>query len=275
MKRMKLHVRMLAALTIAGWSLAPIASLKAQQVTSPQAVAAMQKAAQDGKYLFIYFWKQEDRQTESMQTVFQQTTGEMAEVADAIRVQITDPGNAAIVKQFGVDRAPMPLALAVAPNGAVTRGLPVSFEAQQLRDAIVSPGTAATLKAMQDRKLVLLCVQPAGDATAFPGALELTRDQRFAASTQIVNIDPTEASEHSFLKSLGVEPSASDGTMVVLTPPGQAVATFAKHASKEQIVEKLTALSSACCPDGQCGPGGQCAPGQQCCPGGNCAPAQK
>ncbi|KLU05592.1 hypothetical protein RISK_002224 [Rhodopirellula islandica] len=273
MKRMNLHVRGIAALALAAICLAPVTAraespLPTHSVSGP-AGAAMQKASQEGKYLFVYFWKQNDEQTQLMQGVFQQATTKMSDVADAISVQITDPNNAGVVKQFGVSRAPMPLALAIAPNGAVTGGLPVTFQEQQLRDAIVSPATATCLKAMQDRKLVLLCVKRDTNAVAFQGAHALTQDERFAASTQIVNVDPTDASEQSFLQSLKVDVSAGKGVMVVLTPPGQPVATFAENATKDEIVERLTAASSACCPDGQC------APGQQCCPGGNCAPAAK
>ncbi|MEO9590441.1 hypothetical protein [Rhodopirellula bahusiensis] len=280
MKRLNLPARGIAALALATICLAPTSSTRAQELTSTSAAsgpagAAMQKAAREGKYLFVYFWQHNDEQTQTMQGVFQQAVGGMTDVANSVSVQITDPSNAAIVKQFGISRAPMPLALVLAPNGAVTGGLPLKFSEQQLREAIVSRGTATCLKAMQDRKLVLLCVKRNADASSFRGAHDLTRDERFAASTQIVNLDPSDVSEQSFLQSLKVDPSASSGVMVVLTPPGQPVATFAENVTKDQIVERLTEASSSCCPGGQCSPDGTCAPGQQCCPGGNCAPAAK
>ncbi|QDV13093.1 hypothetical protein CA51_29790 [Rosistilla oblonga] len=275
MKRTKSHVRTLAALTLAACSLAGTTPVTAQQTTSASTVAAgpadaaLHNAARDGKYLFVYFWKQNDQQTQSMQGVFDQATGRMTDVANAIRVNITDPSNASIVEKFGVSRAPMPLSLAIAPNGAVTQGLPVSFNENQLREAVVSQGTADCLKAMQDRKLALLCVKENVDSAAFQGARELTQDERFAASTQIVNIDPTDASEQSFLQSLKVDASAGNGVLVVMTPAGQPVATIAENATKDQIIQRLTAVSTSCCPDGKC------APGQQCCPDGNCAPSKK
>ncbi|TWT74350.1 hypothetical protein [Allorhodopirellula solitaria] len=281
MKRRNLQVQVTVALTMAAIGFAAPTSVQAQQFTSAKAgsaspaVTAMETASSQGKYLFVYFWKQNDQPTQSMQGIFQEATGRMADEADAISVQITDPSNAAIVKQFGVSRAPMPLALAIAPNGAVTAGLPVSFSEQQLREAIVSHGTAACLKAMQDRKTVLLCVKHRTGPNAFQGAQELTLDKRFAASTQIVEVDPADSAERKFLQSLEIDSTSENGVMVVLTPPGQRVATFAEHATKAQIVERLTELSSACCPGGQCGPDGTCAPGQECCPGGNCPPAKK
>ena len=278
MKRNNWRVRAAVALTMAALCIAQSASIQAQQFTTTSAVsagpgiAAMQKAARDGKYLFVYFWKQNDQQTQSMQGVFQDATGKMAKVADAVAVQITDPEYGPIVKQFGVSRAPMPLVLAIAPNGAVTKGLPVSFNEQQLQDAMVSHGTATCLKALQDRKLVLLCVKNQAGPNTFQGVHEFAQDPRFATSSQIVTIDAADPSEEGFLQSLKVNPAGNKGVTVVLTPPGQPVATFTEDASKDQIVERLTASSSSCCPGGKCGPGGQCGPGQQCAPGQKCGP---
>ncbi len=275
MKRLNSSARYVAALAMAaiGFALAPMAS--AQQFTSTPAVSvssgatAMQTAAQEGKYLFVYFWKTNDRQTQLMQGVLQDTVGKMMDTAATVSIQITDPSHATIVKQFGVSRAPMPLVLAIAPNGAITKGLPVTFDAQQLRDAVVSTGTANCLKALQDQQLVLLCVKHEMDAHAFQGARALLQDARYSASSQMVTIDPADPSEQAFLRSLNVDPSANKGVTVVLTPPGQPVATFAESATKDEMVAKLTSLSSSCCPDGKC------APGQQCCPGGKCPPAAK
>src|SRR5208283_2699955 len=59
-----------------------------------------------------------------------------------------------------LSRAPMPLVLAVAPNGAVTGAIPLKLTEAQVGQAFVSPIAAQCLKAVQSRKLVLLCVQP-------------------------------------------------------------------------------------------------------------------
>ena len=275
MKRLNLPVPCVAVLTLATICFAQTPRTYAQQLTPTPAVsasagsAAMQKASQDGKYLFVYFWKQNDQQTQSMQGVFQDALGKMTNTADAISVQVTDPSNTEIVNKFGVSRAPMPLVLAIAPNGAITKGLPISFNEQQLQEAVVSVGTANCLKALQDQKLVLLCVKHEMDTNAFQGTRALLKDARYSASSQMVTIDPADKSEQTFLQSLKVDPLASDGVTVVLTPPGQPVATFPESATRDQMVEKLTSLSSSCCP------GGKCAPGQKCCPGGKCPPAAK
>jgi hypothetical protein len=266
-----------AAFTVAVAVIASSPSVHAQQLASTSAarpspgIDALQQAARDGKYLFVFFWKQNDQQTQSMQGVFQDATRKMTSVADSTAVQITDPENAPIVKQFAVSRAPMPLVVAIAPNGAVTKGLPVSFNEKQLQDAIVSRGTATCLKALQDRKLVLLCVKNDIGSSAFEGVHQFAQDSRFAAASEIVSVSAADPSEEAFLRSLKIDPAGHKSLAVVLTPPGQPVATFAENATKDQIVERLTAASSSCCPGGKCGPGG-CGPGQKCGPGQVCGP---
>ena len=254
---------MLAALCLACPAVTGAERLPATPaVSTSRGITAMENAARGGKYLFIYFWKQNDRQTKSMYGVFQNATGKMAEAADAVSVNITDPKEGSIVERFDVSRAPMPLVLAVAPNGAVTKGMPVSFDEKQLQEALVSQGTAACLKALQDRKVVLLCVQSQAAPNAFQGVRDFVADPRFAASAEIVTVDSTDQAEAAFLRSLQVDPRRDDGVTVLLAPPGKPVAKFASAVTKEQIVARVTASSSSCCPGGQCGPDGQCGPGQ-------------
>ncbi|QDV62680.1 hypothetical protein [Crateriforma conspicua] len=275
MKRTTITTRLLAAFTAAVLCLVSADPIQAATDSASEsfpegpAGVAMRNAAAKGKYLFVYFWKQADQPTQTMRAVFEKATAQMNDVADAISVRITDAGNADIVKKFDVSRAPMPLALAIAPNGAITRGLPVKFDDQQLKEAVVSRGTSHCLKAMQDRKLVLLCVKHQTGPNDFPGAYEFTQDERYSAASQIVRIDPSDSSEHGFLQSLKIDPSADQGVMVVMSPPGQPVATFTADATKDQIIKRLAAASASCCPGGQCGPG------ESCCPGGNCEPAAK
>jgi len=244
--------------------LAFLGRLNAQRLpaTAPasRGLAAMQTAASHGKYLFIYFWKQNDQQTQSMYGVFQGTTGKLSQAADAVSVNINDSKERPIVDKFDVSRAPMPLFLAVAPNGAVTKGIPVSFTEKQLKEALVSRGTAGCLKALQERKMVLLCVQGQTAPNAFQGVREFAADPRFASSSQIVTIDATDQSEFGFLKSLQVDPRRDSGATILLAPPGQPVAKFAGTVTKEQIVARVTASSSGCCPGGKCGPGQKCGP---------------
>jgi hypothetical protein len=234
-----------------------IASRTKMQSTS-KALAAMEAAANNGKHLFIFFWNANDKQSQAMYEVFQSTMKKWGESTDSIGINVTDPNEKPVVHKFGVSRAPMPLVLALAPNGAITKGFPVKFDENQLREGFVSPCTAKCLKCLQNNKLVLLCVQ--NEKTEFTqvamtAAWGFKADAQYAQATEIVTLNPEDQGETKFLQDLKVDPYTSQAVTVVLAPPGKPVATFVGAVTKEQIVAKVQAGP---CADGKCGPGGCC-----------------
>jgi hypothetical protein len=168
-----------------------------------------------------------------------------------------------LVTKFGIDRSPVPLVLAFAPNGAITKGLPVKFDEKQLFQAFVSPGTANCLKALQARKLVLLSVQSRSpdvrEVSLQQGVADFASDPRYASATEIVVIDPADPAETSFLQDLQVDPRTATSVTVFMAPPGSVVGKFDGAVTKEQLVAKLQTAQSNPCAGGKCGPGG-CGP---------------
>ena len=249
----------------------PAAAEPSGQETAPAArqpsrgMAVIEAAARSNKYLFIFFWKENDENARSMYGVFQSAMGKWAGSADSLGIQITDPNEKPIVDRFGVSRAPMPLVVALAPNGAVTKGFPVKFTEGQLRQAFVSPCTARCMKAMQDRKLVLLCVQNRStqlNQAAWKGVQDFKADPRFGRATEVVHLDPSDGAEATLLKGLQVDPRTPTAVTVLLAPPGGPIAKFTGAVTGDQIVAKVASAQSGPCAGGKCGPGG-CGPKKQ------------
>ena len=192
-------------------------------------MAATKQAADAGKYLFVFFSKTEDDQTLAMRKVFDKAMEKTADRAHSVAVNITDTSEKAIVDKFDLGRAPMPLVLAIAPNGAITGGFPTKFEEQQLLDAFATPGTEKVMKSLQEGNLVFVCVQndktKSNDA-AMRGVRDFKADARFASATEIVTLDPSDKREASFLKDLKVSPDTAEAVTVFVVPPGRAVARF-------------------------------------------------
>jgi hypothetical protein len=218
---------------------------------------AIEKAAAAGKYTFVFFYSDDGEATQSRRAAFREVMGRIADRAVPLEVDTTDPGETRIVNRFGVSRAPMPLVLAVAPNGAITGGFPQEFEEAQLLGAFASPCEEKSLKALQERKVVLLCVQNGNtklNGDAMKGVQDFKADPNFGPSTEIVTLDPADPSESEFLKMLQVAPQTASAVTVCLVPPGQAVARFTGETRKETIVAALS--SGGGCGPGGCGPSG-------------------
>lgn len=225
-------------------------------------MAAMEKAAEANKYLFALFRKADDSQTSAMRAALKGAMEEVADRANLVEVDVTAPSEKAIVDKFDLTRAPMPLILAIAPNGAITGGFPTEVDKQKLLDAFASPSTEKCMKQLQDNRLVFLCVQNGNTKSndeAMKGVRDFKEDARFAHATEIVMLDPTDTAEAGFLKDLQVDPKTETAVTVFLAPPGTPVAMYEGATSKDELVTTLQKASSACGPGGVCGPGG-CAP---------------
>ena len=242
---------------------------KEQPKTSPAPVsegpgkgmAAIKRAADAGKYLFVFFSKTDDDQTLAMRKVFDKAMEKVADRAQSVAVNITDASEDALVEKFDLSRAPMPLVLAMAPNGAITGGFPNKFDEQQLLDAFATPGTEKVMKSLQDGKLVFVCVQngktKSNDA-AMAGVRDFKADSRFAHATEIVTLDPSDKKEAGFLTDLKVPADAAEATTVFVVPPGQAIGKIEGATNKDSFIQLLSKANTGCGPGG-CGPGG-CGP---------------
>jgi len=228
---------------------------------SGKGMAAIKQAADAGKYLFLFFSKADDDQTLAMRKVFDKAMEKVADRAQWIAVNASDPSEKAVVDKFDVNRAPLPLVLAVAPNGAITGGFPAKFEEQQLLDAFATPGTEKVMKPLQDGKLVFVCVhndKTKSNDAAMQGVRDFKNDARFASETEIVTLDPTDKREASFLTSLRVSAETAEAVTVFVVPPGQAIGKLEGATNKDALVELLSKANTGCGPGG-CGPGG-CGP---------------
>jgi hypothetical protein len=220
---------------------------------------------QNQQYLFLFFYKDKNERTEQSERIFDQTISALDTPTQAFKVNINDPNQKTLIAKYGLERAPMPMALVVAPSGAVTGGFPYTFTVEQLKSAIVSPGVAAVLNGLQNRKLVFLAIQNSGtqsNESALRGVQDMQQDPRFANAIEIIRLDPTDQKEQLFLNQFGVNVYASQAQTVFLAPPGDKINTYVGATNKEQFVSDLQKAVSGCCPGGCC-PGG-------CCPGGRC-----
>jgi hypothetical protein len=221
--------------------------------------AALAEAAKRQQHLFVLVYKQDDAATQAVRQTLGAALAKQGGRAARVELLATDPAEKPLIDQWGLSRAPMPLVLAVAPNGAVTGGFPLKLTEQDVAGAFVSPATAACLKAMQSRKLVLLCVQPPGVTEVPAGVREFKADEQYSPVTEVVTVRGDDPAEADLCKSLQLKPTATTVTSF-FAPPSNLLGTFEGAVTKQQLVEKLKAGGGCCCPGGKCGPGGCCAP---------------
>jgi SAM-dependent methyltransferase len=220
--------------------------------------AAMQQAASANKYLFAFFYEKDDDATRAARKTFDNAVKKITAAAESVAVDRNDPAWREVVAKFAVDRAPMPLVLAIAPNGAVTGGFKAAdLTEQRLGDAVASPAMQQCLKALQERKLVFVCLQNGqtkANEAAMKGVNEFRADPQFAAAAEIVKVDPADAREAKLVGQLKVDPKAKTANTALLAPPGMLVTSVEGATSKADLEAALKKAASSC------------APGSGCCP---------
>lgn len=220
---------------------------KAQPAGPSQAQQVLESAADAQKYTFIVFYKDNGPATGAMAQAVKRAVEMRANRATLAFVNATDPAEKAIVKRFDVSRAPMPLTVAVAPNGAMTSLMPKKVSEDEIEKAFVSPVSAHCLKSMQDGRLVFVCVQSTPQPSTPQGVSAFCADPQFKDRAVVIPIHSGNLAEADFLRQL----EAEDPMTVFLAPPGVLVGKFGPEATKAQLAAALH-KAGKCCDDENC-----------------------
>lgn len=220
--------------------------------------AALRQAGADGKYALLCLWRGDAAETQAFRSRFAAAAAPVAARAVTVEVGFDDPASLPLVRRLKLERAPLPLVLAVAPNGAVTRAFP-QIPAEGFAAAFVGPAFAACLKAMQDGRIAVVSV---GNATLAGSAETRTVADAFAAQPSLAAIctvvaaDPAAAAEAELFKALGLPASTDKALIALVVPPGRLLGSFSHPVSREQLDAALAkAMSGGCgpwCGDSAC-----------------------
>jgi hypothetical protein len=216
------------------------------------AASSIAAPAQPLKFKFLLFWKENSANvqqiTETLKAASVRRPGHM----EWSSVNVADAANQLLVERYQVSRAPMPLVLCVASNGAITGAYVRQFNEAAVERAIVTPAMADVTKALQDKKIVLLHIKPNAQSPLPFGAAEFAADPSFQARTTIVNLLATDPAETRFLTDMKVTAEdVRDPMLVVMAPPAVLVGKFAATTTKDQIAAQLHAAGK-CCDDPNC-----------------------
>lgn len=240
-------------------SLALAAPAGAQQAQPPQqlqqapskAQAALSQAAEAGKYTFVLFYKQNDAATNAMNTTIQQSLAKYKEAATLTFVYVGDPAEQALVAKYDVARAPMPMAVAIAPNGALTGLYPLKLEPMHVDNAFVTPTMMQAMKALQENKLVFVTVQGSGTPTTPTALQEFAADPHFNTRMVSLTMKATDPAEARFVAEMEIDARTQATQLSLLAPPGVLVGKFSPTTPKNTIAAAI-AEAGKCCDDPNC-----------------------
>ena len=237
------------ALTVGGFG---ISRSHAADGSASGVQEVLNQSAQQMKYTLIVFSTQDDAATQSMAQTVKDGVAKRSDWATLTFVQMNNPAEKAVVERFNVGRAPAPLTLAVAPNGAVTGVFVKTISDDRIASAFVTRTKADCMKSLQQGKLVLVCVNPVQPA-AFPQAVQdFQTDPQFKDRIAVVSMQANDPKEAPFVSEMQLTAAeASNSTTVFLAPPGVLVGKFDASATQERMAAALH-KAGQCCDDPKC-----------------------
>lgn len=214
--------------------------------------ATLQQAQQAGKFTFVVFYRDNSPQTQKMLQAVQQTVANRGQQTTMAAASVTAPEGQAMAEQFNVSRAPMPITVAVAPNGAVTGLFPRQVAKANLDAAVVPPVMMECMKQLQDQKLVFVCLTQSEQAAVPAGVRALQLDSQFKDRMALVALNVQNTAEARLMQQLKVDVNQVQGPYAALiAPPGVLVGHFNGTSSADQIAAAIH-KAGQCCEDPNC-----------------------
>ncbi|MBA2116132.1 hypothetical protein [Bremerella alba] len=212
----------------------------------------LQQSQQAGKFTFIVFYRDNSPQTQKMLQAVQQTVANRGQQMTMGVASVSSPDGQAMAEQFNVTRAPMPITVAVAPNGAVTGLFPRQVAKANLDAAVVSPVMMECMKQLQDQKLVFVCLTQSEQAAVPAGVRALELDPQFKDRMALVALNVQNTAEARLMQQIKVDANQVQGPYAALiAPPGVLVGHFNGTSSAEQIAAAIH-KAGQCCEDPNC-----------------------
>jgi len=213
---------------------------------------ALDKNAKENTFTFIVFYKEDSAATRAMLNITRESTTNRAECSAVVIANANDPAERELVERFGIGRAPMPLTVAVAPNGAITGVFAKSLNAQHIETAIVTPTMARCMKSLQSQKLVFVVASHDDKPQVPQGVRALQKDPLFKDRIELTGLRLDDPAETRFINQMKIDAAKVNGPYAVLiAPPGVLVGHFDATATDKSIAAAIH-KSGQCCDDPNC-----------------------
>lgn len=224
----------------------------AQSPKEVRVATAVPAVSHSPKFRLILFWKEDNATTREMTDALQRAVAQRSQRAECISVNVNDASQRPIVDRYHAERAPMPMVLCVAPNGAVTGGITRQITDEAIEKVLVTPAMTEATKALQDKRIVVIHTKRDPRIALPAGAAGFVADPAFKERTTVVNVGLDDPVEARFVKEMEFKPEeVSDSMVVVLAPPGVLVGKYQGTVTADTIAADLHAAGK-CCNDPNC-----------------------
>ena len=210
------------------------------------------QSSQAEKFTFVMFHRDNSDATRDFYQQLQTGLSTYTDKAALTTARVDDPAEKMLVERFGIARAPMPMAVVVAPNGAVTGLFPRAITSDQISAAIVPPTMMHCMKELQSQKLVFVCLTRSERVDVPQGVRDVQQLPQFKDRISLVGMRLDDPAEARFYQQMKLEPNRVNGPYAVLiAPPGALIGHFNALSNVDQIAAAIH-KAGQCCEDANC-----------------------
>ena len=219
-------------------------------VTAPIAdknlVDEVSKVNADGKYAFVLFYSDDNENAARLRKTVESVKGKLEPKAHFLEAKISAPSSRHYVQKYNLDRAPMPLLMAFAPNGVALRALQAGCSAEDIEKSFVSPKTAEVFKAIQEGENTLLLFGNDGLEGFRDSLLSANKVALVWPNLRIIVVDPTDPEEKNLLEQSKVSSETNRSVLLVLSTTGTIGARIEGKVTEKEITDAIGACRSQC-----------------------------
>lgn len=218
-----------------------------QEEISP-ARKAICRAGRENRFLFLFFYEKGSDKSDRMAKVIEEARGRFNDRVDVVKIDINDGREIDIIREYRIWQAP--ITLVMAPNGIITAGSDESVTLEELEQALISPTTVKVIGALQQHRVIFLLVQNKDTAYSKEN-LKTVHDVAdiLRKSVRVIEVDPRDKEEESFLRQIEVKPHISHSITLVISPTGGIGDRFKGKVTNKDLFasfKKVIAQKSGC-----------------------------
>ncbi len=196
----------------------------------------------------LFYDKTDSAAYQSMDSTAKQFAKDNSRRVVLREVAADSAGAASLVEKYRLLRAPMPLLLVFAPNGAITRGYAQKVELAKLQTSLVGPVEQKLIKYMQQRKPVVIRIPsktPQENADFNTVITDFEKLRGF--KPEVLEVIALSKDDKKLEEKYGLSLYSGKAQTVVLTTAGTVAGSFSGKVSAEDISEALKNAGSSCC----------------------------
>jgi hypothetical protein len=233
-----------------------VASLAAVLAIAPVADAGamddIATANQKGQVVFLVVTQAGARNLEAARSAANEAQKQVKGSA-VVELDRADASQAAAVKRYKLQAAPVPVVLVIAPNGvAAGASLPGKGATKRLVDLVPTPKKADHIQAIEQRQTsIIVFSRPTmqEQSKLFENLSAVTREMKDKVRLVLVDLD--DVAEKNFITEWDVPMKSVRPTIAVVNAKGQPLGRMVGLQSADEII-KTCKQRAPCCSDPNC-----------------------